>query len=324
MVRKVVSEIVSYVNGDLLERNAAKFIPGLSRKELFKKPRHWDKIFPAVDPLTQAEDEPTTWQLRHVIERAQKWLLQKQHPQEGHWAADLRADSTLESDMIMLYVFLGWRDQPSVREKIQKLARYILAWQNADGGWPIYRHGPSELSATFKAYWSLKLAGYRLEEEALVRARACLLKLGGIHKINSYCKFYLALFGLYDWAGVPAIVPELMFFPNWFYFNIYEMSSWTRGIVIPLSIVWAKRPRVAPPPNGRIDELFPEGTPAWVPVGGERFNPPEGFLSWRKFFIEVDAFPSINLLLRSIDRSGGFVVEIKFCLGFTGWNLFGF
>src|SRR5205807_5520100 len=121
MVRKVVSEIVSYVNGDLLERNAAKFIPGLSRKELFKKPRHWDKIFPAVDPLTQAEDEPTTWQLRHVIERAQKWLLQKQHPQEGHWAADLRADSTLESDMIMLYVFLGWQEEPSVGEKIQKL-----------------------------------------------------------------------------------------------------------------------------------------------------------------------------------------------------------
>jgi len=31
MVRKVVSEIVSYVNADLLERNAARFLPGLSR-----------------------------------------------------------------------------------------------------------------------------------------------------------------------------------------------------------------------------------------------------------------------------------------------------
>ena len=126
MVRKVVSEIVSYVNGDLLERNAAKFIPGLSRKELFKKPHHWDKIFPASDPLVNAEDEPTTWRLRRSIETAQKWLLQKQHPRDGHWLADLRADTTLESDMIMLYVFLGWQDRPSVREKIQRLARYIL------------------------------------------------------------------------------------------------------------------------------------------------------------------------------------------------------
>ena len=51
MVKKVVSEIVSYVNGDLLERHAARFIPGLSRKELFKKPRHWDRIFPSSDPV---------------------------------------------------------------------------------------------------------------------------------------------------------------------------------------------------------------------------------------------------------------------------------
>src|SRR5258706_1116052 len=290
MVRKVVSEIVSYVNGDLLERNAAKFFPGLSRKELFKKPRHWDKIFPASDPHIAGEEEPTTWQLRRSIEQAQKWLLQKQHPQEGHWLADLRADTTLESDMIMLYVFLGWQDRPQIREKIQKLGRFILHSQNPDGGWAIYRHGPSEISATFKAYWSLKLAGYGADAERLARSGECIFTLGGIRQINAYCKFYLALFGLYDWGGVPAIPPELMFFPKWFYFNIYEMSSWTRGIVIPLSIVWAKRPRIALPSNGRIDELFPSGTPAWVPVGGEQFNPPEGFLSWRKFFIEVDAF----------------------------------
>ena len=58
MVRKVVSEIVSYVNGDLLERNAAKFIPGLSRKELFKKPRHWNRIFPSADPSFTGKKNP--------------------------------------------------------------------------------------------------------------------------------------------------------------------------------------------------------------------------------------------------------------------------
>ncbi len=290
MVRKVVSEIVSYVNGDILERNAARFIPGLSRKELFKKPRHWDKIFPARNPGVQAEDEPTTYQLRQTIEKAQKWLLQKQHPLEGFWSAHLRADTTLESDMIMLYIILGWQDRPAYKEKIQRMARFILSGQNPDGGWPIYRHGPSDISATFKSYWALKLAGHRAEEEPLARARQCIFNHGGIHKVNSYTKFYLALFGLYDWGGVPAIVPELMFFPSWFYFNIFEMSSWTRAIVIPLSIVWSKRPRYRLHDNGRIDELFPEGTPAWVPVGGEQFNPPEGFFSWRKFFLEVDSF----------------------------------
>ncbi len=289
MVRKVVSEIVSYVNADLLERNAARFIPGFSRERLFKKPHHWDRIFPALDPITGQDDEAGTLSLRQTIDRAQKWLLQKQNPKDGHWLADLRADTTLESDMIMLYVFLQWQNRPLVRTTIRRLADYILHSQNPDGGWPIYRNGPSEISATFKAYWSLKLAGYAVNDPRLVTARECLNRLGGLHKTNSYCKFYLALFGLYDWAGVPAIPPEIMAFPTWFYFNLYEMSSWTRGIVIPLSIVWAKRPRMPLPPNGRIDELFQKGGPQWVPVGGDP-PPGEGFFSWRKSFVELDAF----------------------------------
>src|SRR6185437_3854462 len=288
MVRKVVSEIVSYVNGDLLERNAARFLPGLSRRRLFKKPDHWNLIFPAVEPAHASDDEPVIWNLRESIEHAQRWLIQNQKA-DGHWLADLRADTTLESDMIMLYIFLGWHNRPAVRQKIRRLADFILHGQNEDGGWPIFRHGPSEISATFKGYWALKLAGCGAQDAPLVRARERLERLGGIHRVNSYCKFYLALFGLYDWAGVPAMPPELMFFPKWFYFNIYEMSSWTRGIVIPLSIVWAKRRKVPLPAHGRLDELF-EGKAAWVPVGGEHLIPPEGFFSWRKFFIELDAF----------------------------------
>jgi squalene-hopene/tetraprenyl-beta-curcumene cyclase len=288
MVRKVVSEIVSYVSDDILERNAARFVPGLSRKKLFKKPRHWDRIFPAHVVQGAENDGQAVWSLRDSIERAQRWLIHHQRA-DGHWAADLKADTTIEADMIMLYVFMGWHDRPAYREKIRKLAVFILNHQQDDGGWPIYRNGPSEISATFKAYWSLKLAGYDAADLNLARARACLFRLGGIHRINSYSKFYLALFGLYDWAGVPSIPPEIMLFPNWFYFNIYEMSSWTRAIVIPLSILWAKRPRMSLPENGRIDELFPDNTPAWVSVGGERPNE-EGFFSWRKFFLELDAF----------------------------------
>jgi squalene-hopene/tetraprenyl-beta-curcumene cyclase len=283
MVRKVVSELVSYVNSDLLERNAAKFLPGLSRRGLFKKPHHWDRIFPGIDPSPVLESDP----LRDTIHAAQAWLLERQR--DDHWLAHLRADTTIEADMIMLYIFLGWQNRPAVREKIQRMAVFMLTCQSKDGGWPIYRNGPSDLSATFKGYWALKMAGYSAGHPSLVKARECLERLGGIHQVNSYCKFYLALFNLYDWGGVPAMPPEIMFFPNWFYFNIYEMSSWTRGIVIPLSIVWAKRPKMPLPAHARLDELF-IGKPAWVPVGGEQLNPPEGFLSWKKFFIEVDGF----------------------------------
>jgi squalene-hopene/tetraprenyl-beta-curcumene cyclase len=121
------------------------------------------------------------------------------------------------------------------------------------------------------------------------KARERIQSLGGLHKVNSYSKFYMALFGIYDWKGVPAIPPELMLFPKWFYFNIYEMSSWTRGIVIPLSIVWAHRPKKTLPPNGGLEELFPKDQPRWTPVGKPAAHD-EGLFSWRKFFLAWDSF----------------------------------
>src|SRR3954466_2041860 len=99
MVRKVVSEIVSYVNADLLERNAARFLPGLSRRGLFKKPRHWDRIFPFFESPAQHDADGITGELKKSIHAAQRWLLDQQRAGD-HWSADLRADTTLESDMI--------------------------------------------------------------------------------------------------------------------------------------------------------------------------------------------------------------------------------
>ena len=55
---------------------------------------------------------------------------------------------------------------------------------------------------------------------------------------------------------VPAIFPEMMLLPSWFYLNIYEMSSWTRGIVIPMAILSALRPDWRLPERAQVDELF--------------------------------------------------------------------
>ena len=49
---------------------------------------------------------------------------------------------------------------------------------------------------------------------------------------------------------VPSIPPEMMLLPDWFPLNLYEMSSWTRGIVVPLAIVYANKPKW-PLPAGR-------------------------------------------------------------------------
>jgi squalene-hopene/tetraprenyl-beta-curcumene cyclase len=89
----------------------------------------------------------------------------------------------------------------------------------------------------------------------MVRARNRALELGGLERTNSFTRLYLALAGVVGWEMVPAIPPELMFLPQWAPVNIYEMSSWTRAIVIPLTILYARKPSWPVPPHARLDEL---------------------------------------------------------------------
>src|SRR5205814_8569378 len=138
---------------------------------------------------------------------------------------------------ILMHTLLGTGSQ----ERFQKCADYILRGQNEDGGWPIYNGGPSNISASVKAYFSLKLAGYKPDHPALQRANAKILELGGVTKVNTFTKIYLCFLGQYDYDAVPAIPPEIVLFPNWFWFNIYEISSCLRVILVPLSIGTAKQ-----------------------------------------------------------------------------------
>jgi len=101
-----------------------------------------------------------------AMHRAQNYLFGNQHP-EGYWCGELEADSTLESDYIMVHHLLGTGDE----RKLRKAAITILNCQLPDGGWPIFDGGPSNVSATVKAYFALKLEGYSAEHPALVSAR---------------------------------------------------------------------------------------------------------------------------------------------------------
>src|SRR5271154_2284966 len=191
------------------------------------------------------------FQVEEAVSRSANWLLSAQS-QDGYWWGELEADTTLESDYILYLHILGQLKS----EKTPKLARYIRARQLPDGGWNIYFGGPSELNATVKAYVALRLAGDPADSEHLRRACKRIHELGGLEASNSYTRLYLALVGAVGWEMVPAVPPELMLLPNWFAINIYEMSSWTRGIVIPLTILYAHKPRFAVPDSVAIDVLY--------------------------------------------------------------------
>jgi squalene-hopene/tetraprenyl-beta-curcumene cyclase len=176
---------------------------------------------------------------------------------------------------------------PPNRPLVDKAVRSIVKKQLPDGGFNIYEDGPSEISASVKAYFALKLAGIPASDECMQRCRDRILELGGIQAANSYVKINLNLFDLYPRSGVPTVPPELILLGN----VIYEMSSWTRAIVIPMSIVQSFNPRKPVPAGFDLKELFKPGVPVNFTNGS--------FFSWRNLFLTVDR------LFKFWEKSGG-------------------
>jgi squalene-hopene/tetraprenyl-beta-curcumene cyclase len=196
-------------------------------------------------PIKTTVGEP----ISTAIDAATSWLLDRQAP-DGYWCGELRADTTLASDYVLYLHVLGDTG------RVPKLAAHIRRHQLPDGGWNIYEGGPSELNATIKAYVALKLAGDSPDGPHLTRARHRVHQLGGLEHANSFTRFYLALIGALDWTGVPAMPPELVILPSWMVLHLYNMSSWTRAIIVPLTILYALKPQQTILQGARVDELF--------------------------------------------------------------------
>jgi squalene-hopene/tetraprenyl-beta-curcumene cyclase len=239
--------------------------------------------------------------------RASDALLSLQYP-EGCWWARLTADTTLESDYILLELWLhppvGGRWNPPARERIDRAVRSILARQLPEGGFNIYPQGPPEISASVKAYFALKVAGVAAGDARMERLRRSIVALGGIQAANSYTKINLSLFGLYPRENVPSVPPEMMLVGN----VIYEMSSWTRAIVIPLAIVQALNPGRPVPDGFTIEEIY-------LPGKRLEFSRDLGRLTWRNLVVAIDG------LLKFWERRGSKALRRKAIRAAEKWML---
>ncbi len=233
-------------------------------------------------------------------------LLCASQARDGHWCAELTADSTLESDYILFQLWLhpprDGRWQPETRAFVDKAAAAILDRQLPDGGFNIYAEGPSEVSASVKAYFALKLAGIPVDDGRMRRLRDRILELGGIQAANSYVRVNLSLFDLYPRDCCPSIPPEIVLLPFRF---LYQMSAWTRAIVVSLSIVHAANPRRPVPSGFNLDEIWKPGvSPAFAR---------DGRLTWHNFFLGVDG------LLKWWERRGSKRLRRKAVAAAEAW-----
>src|SRR5437764_10397246 len=173
---------------------------------------------PSATRDTAPAFRPQTSDIQDAIERAQQNLLRQQRP-DGHWCGELIVDSTLCSDFVLFMHWFGEVDH----ELQQRSVRHILKRQLPNGGWNNYYGGPSEINASVKAYFALKLAGCSPELPFMRDARATIMRLGGIPHMNTFSKLYLALLGQFPWKYLPTIPVEMVLLPGCAPFHIYKL-----------------------------------------------------------------------------------------------------
>jgi len=212
-----------------------------------------------------------------AIRRSQDYLLSAQKP-DGFWVGELFVDSTLVSDMV---AFHHW-DKSVDREWERKAINHLFAKQLPDGGWNIYLNGPSEINATVKAYLALKLAGVSVTDPRMLKARQLALSFGGVPRMNTFSKLNLALIGLFPWEYVPTIPCEVLMIGKWFHVNFWDMSNWSRGMIVPLAIINHFKP--TRPVKVSLDELYPEG----IHERDLALAPDPERISLRNFFLWLD------------------------------------
>jgi squalene-hopene/tetraprenyl-beta-curcumene cyclase len=175
--------------------------------------------------------------LPDALDRAVEWLLARQHP-DGWWSGELETNVTMTAEQILLFRFLGIDVAPLAR----KASAYILRHQREDGSWALYYDGPADLSTTIEAYVALKVLGADRQSDPMRKALNVIRTQGGVLNARVFTKIWLALFGIYPWEGVPSLPPEIVAFPTWMPFNLYDFACWARGTVAPLTIVVSRRP----------------------------------------------------------------------------------
>jgi squalene-hopene/tetraprenyl-beta-curcumene cyclase len=268
---------------------------------------------------------PRPERIARSLHVARSWLLERQEA-AGFWCAELEGDTTLESYMILLEAFLepaaGLHPGGATSDRSSALARTIRGEMLPGGGWAQYRGGPAEISVSVLSYFALKVSGEPQDAPHMQRAREVILLLGGVARANTYTKYHLAFFDQYPWGEVPAIPPEMVFLPGRGPFTVYDMSSWSRTIFVPLSILYALKPAVSLPAARGVAELFipgggnhPEDDPGRRARGasgpGLRQKP------WRKLFSGVDRLlktyerlPGAGALRRlAVERASAWMIE---------------
>ncbi|RHZ67370.1 terpene cyclase/mutase family protein [Aspergillus thermomutatus] len=210
-----------------------------------------------------SHDNSAATLLPEVQQSLQKAAAYSRHMvrEDGHWCAEVESNPSCTAEYVLFLHTLGLQE----RLDREALISWLLSQQQEDGSWSLVNDYDGDISMTTEAYLALKLLGLSPDHPAMRNARSFALSVGGVARVRMLTRIYLAMFGLFPWTAVPELPPEFILAPASAPINIYRMSSWARGMIVPLLIVRHHQPIYALPngasaSNDYLDELWCDPT----------------------------------------------------------------
>lgn len=166
------------------------------------------------------------------------------------------------SEYFAVLHYLGLENQTAFnRETYKKIA---LSTQLENGSWkqlpdPMVSDG--QIDSTILAYWALKIMGEDLNAPHMRKAREWILNYGGPDQASTLTKYFLSLFGQYDWEGHVYI--PLMALRNE---SIYQytfadnfVAQWVYPHLVTMAYLRYYKLGKDMGPRFAVQELYPEG-----------------------------------------------------------------
>ena len=126
----------------------------------------------------------------------------------------------------------------------------------------MHRESLGYLFHTTLAYIAMRLLGVPSDDRRVARAREWILSNpAGPLALPSWGKFWLAILGLYEYAGVNPVPPELFLLPTWAPLSPDRLYCHTRYALLPMAYIYSRRFRGDLGTDGveLRRELYPSG-----------------------------------------------------------------
>lgn len=199
---------------------------------------------PIPPPVKVEEGEDVTEEAATTTLRRAISFYSSIQAHDGHWPAENAGPLFFFPPMVFALSITGAMNAIFSPEHKKEIKRYIYNHQNEDGGWGFHIEGHSTMFGSALSYIALRLLGEGPddgEDGAMARGRKWILDHGGLVGTPSWGKFWLAVLGVYEWAGCNPLPPEFWLLPRKFPIHPGNMLCYCRLVYMPMSYLYGRR-----------------------------------------------------------------------------------